>query len=200
MPSVPCARIDPPFIDDNAASASPGRVLVWLRPPDPGTSVMALRVSARAMFFWSIVDYRGPGAWLSSRAFFRTSHLAPRPWLAFGLAGSAAPSLCTLGRLAGRPWCPPSLLRQSSALGSEGRSRGPCIYLAYGRSTCAELASRVDTKVSHDDTVEWKESRCVVAPKAWAAKRPSEPNAEDCLCSEGGHRRLCAATSAPAAA
>jgi hypothetical protein len=25
--------------------------------------------------------------------------------------------------------------------------------LAYGRSTCAELASRVDTKVSHDDTV-----------------------------------------------
>jgi hypothetical protein len=30
--------------------------------------------------------------------------------------------------------------------------------LAYGRSTCAELASRVDTKVSHDDTVEWKES------------------------------------------
>jgi len=37
--------------------------------------------------------------------------------------------------------------------------RGPCIYLAYGRSTCAELASRVDTKVSHDDTVEWEESR-----------------------------------------
>ena len=31
--------------------------------------------------------------------------------LAFGLAGSAAPSLSTLGRLAGRPWCPPSLLR-----------------------------------------------------------------------------------------
>jgi hypothetical protein len=41
----------------------------------------------------------------------------------------------------------------------KGRSRGPCIYLAYGRSTCAELASRVDTKVSHDDTVEWAESR-----------------------------------------
>jgi hypothetical protein len=31
--------------------------------------------------------------------------------------------------------------------------------LAYGRSTCAELASRVDTKVSHDDTVSGKESR-----------------------------------------
>jgi len=26
--------------------------------------------------------------------------------------------------------------------------------LAYGRSTCGELASRVDTKVSHDDIVE----------------------------------------------
>src|SRR6187402_405781 len=37
--------------------------------------------------------------------------------------------------------------------------RGPCTYLAYGRSTCAELASRVDTKVSHDDTVGWEESR-----------------------------------------
>jgi hypothetical protein len=36
------------------------------------------------------------------------------------------------------------------------------LLLAYGRSTGPELASRVDTKVSHDDTVEWKESRCVV--------------------------------------
>jgi len=26
--------------------------------------------------------------------------------------------------------------------------RGPCAYLAYGRSTCAELASRVGTEDS----------------------------------------------------
>jgi hypothetical protein len=49
----------------------------------------------------------------------RTSHLAPRAWLAFGFAGSASPSLSTLGHLAGRPWCPPSLLRQSSAFDKE---------------------------------------------------------------------------------
>ncbi len=55
----------------------------------------------------------------------------------------------------------------SSAFDKESRSRGPCIYLAYGRSTCAELASRVDTKVSHDDTVSWTESRWawVLPPK-----------------------------------
>ena len=41
----------------------------------------------------------------------------------------------------------------------KGRLRGPCTYLAFGRSTCPELASRVDTKVSHDDTVSGKESR-----------------------------------------
>ena len=36
MPSVPSARIDPPFIGDNAASASPGRVWVAkaIRPRD----------------------------------------------------------------------------------------------------------------------------------------------------------------------
>src|SRR4051812_36636491 len=87
-----------------------------------------------------------------------TSHLSPRTWLACGCAGSASPSLSTLGRLARRPWCPPSLLRQSSAFVTEGRSAA-MFLLAYGRSTCAELASRVDTKVSHDDTVSWKASR-----------------------------------------
>jgi len=44
----------------------------------------------------------------------RTSHLVHgSPSASRG--GSASPSLSTLGRLAGRPWCPPSLLRQSSA-------------------------------------------------------------------------------------
>jgi hypothetical protein len=37
--------------------------------------------------------------------------------------------------------------------------RGPCMYLAYGRSTCAELASRVSTQVSNDETVSWTASR-----------------------------------------
>jgi len=92
---------------------------------------------------------------------------APCTSLAFGIAGSAAPSLCTLGRFAGRPWRPPSLLRQVLRVRQgKAANRGPCTYLAYGRSTCAELASRVDAKVSHDDTVEWKESRCVVPSSA----------------------------------
>jgi hypothetical protein len=47
---------------------------------------------------------------------------------------------------------------RSSAFDKESRSAA-MLLLAYGRSTCAELASRVDTKVSHDDTVSWKESR-----------------------------------------
>jgi hypothetical protein len=71
--------------------------------------------------------------------------------------------------------------------------------LAYGRSTCPELASRVDTKVSHDDTVSWKESqqpkrRCFVGstrknlrvrkslrcppsrrvPDKWSGRRPNK--------------------------
>jgi hypothetical protein len=88
----------------------------------------------------------------------RSSHLAHgSPSASRG--GSASPSLSTLGRLAGRPWCPPSLLRQVLRV-SYRKGRCAAMYLlAYGRSTCAELASRVDTKVSHEDTVSWKESR-----------------------------------------
>jgi len=62
------------------------------------------------------------------------SHLALRRGLAFGIAGSAAPSLCTLGRFAGRPWRPPSLLRQVLRVRCGRPLRGLCIYLAYGRS------------------------------------------------------------------
>jgi hypothetical protein len=50
---------------------------------------------------------------------------------------------------------------RSSAFDKESRSAA-MLLLAYGRSTCAELASRVDTKVSHDDTVSGKMSRWVV--------------------------------------
>jgi hypothetical protein len=151
--------------------------------------------------------------------------------------------------------------------------------LAYGRSTCPELASRVDTKVSLDDTVSWQEGRWAVwpepavtavvlfvhsgslsvffaaalthtddrdwrdgralddgddptagaallrrldptnlrngerlrcppsrrVPDKWSGRRPNKymsrgsglpvRNAKGCLSSEGGHRRLCAATS-----
>jgi hypothetical protein len=98
----------------------------------------------------------------------RTSHLAPR-----GAARLRRRSL-HLGVSRGRPWCPPSLLRQSSAFRIGRPLTRPCIYLAYGRSTCAELASRVDTKASRDDTVEWKESRCVVPSSAPAARRTPE--------------------------
>ena len=60
-------------------------------------------------------------------------HLAPRTsHLAHGSPsasrGSAAPSLSTLGRLAGRPWRPPSLLRQSSAFRS-GKAAARPMYL-----------------------------------------------------------------------
>jgi hypothetical protein len=43
----------------------------------------------------------------------RTSNLASR--ISHLECGSPSASLSTLGRFAGRPWCPPSLLRQSSA-------------------------------------------------------------------------------------
>jgi hypothetical protein len=120
----------------------------------------------------------------------RTSHLAPRTslmahgsWLAFGLAGSASPSLLTLGRLAGETLVS-TLAAQTGPprFVPERPLRGPCIYLAYGRSTCAELASRVDTKASHDDTVEWKESRCVVPPSA-----PAVPGTPERCGSGRGH-------------
>jgi len=94
----------------------------------------------------------------------------PQNRLAFGLAGLGLRRRSLhLGVSRGRPWCPPSLLRQSSAFEKERPLRGPCTYLAYGRSTCAELASRVDTKVSYDDTDEWEESRwrgAVLGPAA----------------------------------
>ncbi len=82
--------------------------------------------------------------------------------------GSALPSLSTLGVSPGDLGAHPRCSDTSSAFEKESRSRGPCIYLAYGRSTCAELASRVGTKVSHDDTVSWTESR-------WGWKLPPKP-------------------------
>jgi len=60
------------------------------------------------------------------------SHLAPRSPSAS--RGSASPSLCTLGRFAGRPWRPPSLLRQVLRVRCGRPLRGLCIYMAYGRS------------------------------------------------------------------
>ena len=164
----------------------------------------------------------------------------------------------------------PTLAAQTVLRARIGRPLTRPMYLFGLRPlTCAELASRVDTKASHDDTVKWKESRCVVPSsavaaagirvhaeavagtrlpnpflspvphagiaaddaaalwldprepqgpgessvptleassaqvsgrrpyKTWAAERPSNPSAEDCLSSEGGHRRLCASTSPP---
>jgi hypothetical protein len=214
-------------------------------------------------FSWLVADYRGPGARLSGRAFFApcTLHLAHFRPRGLGCAVALYTWASRGGDLGAHPRCsdsPPRFV-------PERPLRGPCNYLAYGRSTCAELASRVDTKVSHDDTAEWKEGCCVVPSSApavlgtpgrcgsgswnlvadhlpraragvpaddaaalWldprepqgpgessvptleassaqvsgrrphktrAAKRPSGPSAEDCLSSEGGHRRLCAATS-----
>jgi hypothetical protein len=80
------------------------------------------------------------------------------------------------GDLGAHPRCSDSPPRSKR----KGRSRGPCIYLAYGRSTCAELASRVDTKASHDDTAEWKESRCVVPSSAPAAPENPGRCGSDC--------------------
>jgi hypothetical protein len=58
------------------------------------------------------------------------------------------------GDLGAHPRCsdsPPRSDRKAAA-------RPMCLY-GLRPLTCAELASRVDTKVSHDDTVEWEESR-----------------------------------------
>jgi hypothetical protein len=64
------------------------------------------RLGETRAFFWFFADYRVPGARLSGWGFFSTSHLAPRARLAFGFAGSASPSLSTLGRLAGETLVP----------------------------------------------------------------------------------------------
>ena len=69
---------------------------------------------------------------------------------AFSVAGAAR--LCRrslhLGVSRGRPGRPPSLLRQSSAFRTGKAAARPVFLLAYGRSTCAELASRVGTEDS----------------------------------------------------
>jgi hypothetical protein len=93
-------------------------------------------------FFRLFADYRGPRALGFTVALYT--------WASRG------------GDLGVHPRCSDSPPRSRR----KGRSRVPCIYLAYGRSTCAELASRVDTKASHDDTVEWEESRWVVPSSA----------------------------------
>ena len=109
----------------------------------------------------------GPGGRLSFLRTSRMARLRPRG-LGFAVAfytwASRGETLVsTLAAQTG----PPRSTRK-------GRSRGPCIHLAYGRSTCAELASRVDTKVSHDDTVSWTESR-------WrGCGRPSGPLRRSC--------------------
>ena len=108
-----------------------------------------------------------PCARASRQTFSRTSHLAPhtshmarlRPrWLGFAIAFYTW--TFRGGDLGVHPRCSDT----SSAFEKESRSAA-MFLLAYGRSTCAELASRADTKVSHDDTVSWKKSR-------WAAWLP----------------------------
>ena len=114
----------------------------------------------------------GPGRSASGRAFFCTSHLAPRtsPMARLRLRGLGfAIALYTWAHRGGDLGAHPRCSDRSSAFDKERPLTRPMYLLAYGRSTCAELASRVDTKVSHDDTVEWKESLRVVPSSAPAA-------------------------------
>jgi hypothetical protein len=98
------------------------------------------------------------GAWAPGRQAGHSS--APRT--------SYMPRLCHrflhLGVSRGDLGIHPRCSDTSSAFEKESRSAA-MFLLAYGRSTCAELASRVDTKVSHEGTVSWKKSR-------WAAWLP----------------------------
>jgi len=83
-------------------------------------------------------------------------------WLAFGFAGLGCAIALYTWASRGETLVP-TLAAQTVLRVRKGKAAPrPMYLLAYGRSTCPELASRVDTKVSHDDTVEWKESRCVV--------------------------------------
>jgi hypothetical protein len=171
-----------------------------------------------------------------------------------------------LGVSRGRPWCPPSLLRQSSAFekerpltrpmylsglrplhlcgtrlegGHQGLSRrygwvegeplrgvvvapGHCrspgsmwrrwlapgcrtpssrLCLRAGRRCCRALwLGPREPQGSGESSVPTLEASSAQVSgrrphKTWAAQRSSEPSAEDCLSSEGGHRTLCAATS-----
>src|SRR4051812_25210935 len=102
--------------------------------PRPGAPELhfasrAMKTSLRAGFFWSIVIRRGTGA--------------PYTWAS--REETLVPTLAAQ-----------TVLRVSYR---KAATAADVLYLAYGRSTCPELASRVDTKVSHDDTVEWKESQ-----------------------------------------
>jgi hypothetical protein len=136
----------------------------------------AAMAAADAGFLLVLRGLPGPGRSAFGRAFFRNSHLGPRT------SGLARLRLRGLGfAVASYTWASrggdlgvhPRCSDTSSAFEKEGRSRGPCTYLAYGRSTCAELASRVDTKVSHDDTVSWTKSWC-------ERGRPSGPLRRSC--------------------
>ena len=94
--------------------------------------------------------------------------LAPRPWLAFGFAGLGY--AIALYTWASRGETLASTLAAQTVLRvREGKAAARPVYLFGLRPlTCAELASRVDTKVSHDDTVKWKESR-------WRCRRRPRP-------------------------
>ena len=141
-----------------------------------------------AAFFLVSRGLPGPGRPAFRPGIFRTLHLAhfrPR-----GLGCAVA-----LYTWASRgETLVPTLAAQTVLRVRSGRPlRGPCIYLACGRSTCAELASRVDTKVSHDDTVEWKESRGVVPSSAPAAARAPGRCGSDGGCPVAEHLpRACA--------
>jgi hypothetical protein len=101
---------------------------------------------------------------------FRAGHsFAPRPWLAFGFAGSAAPSLSTLGRFAGETLAS-TLAAQTVLRVRIGRPlRGPCINLAYGRSLVRN-SPRGWTPRSLT-TIRWSGRRAV----AWCWRRPRPP-------------------------
>src|ERR1700754_5067378 len=122
----------------------------------------------------------GWGGRISGGAFFRTSpmahrqsHVARRPWLAFDLAGSAAPSLFTLGRLAEETFVSP-LAPQTVLRVRQGEAANAAHVLIWPtaaplvRNSPRGWTPRSLTTIR----LSWGESRCVVRSPAPATAAP----------------------------
>ena len=120
------SRSSPPVPTATTRSSSTTRSVVTPAADLPAVGQVKNASLAAGVFF--LVHRELPGAERSAPGPAILSHLAPRTSLAFGIVGSASPSVCTLGRCAGRPWRPPSLLRHVLRVRQGWPLRGPCIY------------------------------------------------------------------------
>ena len=119
-------------------------------------------------------------------------HLAPRTsHLAHGSPSASrarlAPSLCTLGRLAGRPWCPPSLLRQVLRV-RQGKAAARPVYL-FGLRPLHLCGTRLE---GGHQGLSRRYGQLEGEPLAWCRRRrqPSPEPQGDAEATAGTRRRV----------